>query len=139
MANELIAEAITDYFGERCLDYAEGCPTCEAWAEYDRMNTRPAAPVEGLETVGYAEQFSDGKIEVVSVNEGKHCKVPLVTRSQAEAIIAALKKDRLPDGHTVLEQADTLDGRVSQTVRVEATGEEYERIVHADEAYGEEE
>ncbi|MBC2887231.1 hypothetical protein H7Q97_17770 [Ochrobactrum sp. CM-21-5] len=47
--------------------------------------------------------------------------------------------DRLPNGHTILEQADTLDGRVSQTVRVDATGEEYERIVHADEAYGEEE
>ncbi|MCX2699355.1 hypothetical protein [Ochrobactrum chromiisoli] len=53
MANELIAEAITDYFGGRCLDYAEGCPTCEAWAEYDRMNTRPAAPVEGLEPIAW--------------------------------------------------------------------------------------
>lgn len=47
--------------------------------------------------------------------------------------------DRLPNDHTILEQADTLDGRVSQTVRVEETGEEYERIVHADEAYGDEE
>ncbi len=54
---------------------------------------------------------------------------------------AALKKDRLPDGHTILEQADIHDGtgRVGQTVRVEATGEEYERIVHSDEAYGEDE
>lgn len=66
---------------------------------------------------------------------------PLVTRSQAEAIISALKKDRLPAGHEVLEQADIHDGtgRISQTVRVEATGEEYERIVHSDEAYGEDE
>lgn len=49
------------------------------------------------------------------------------------------RPDRLPNGHTILEQADTLDGRVSQTVRVDATGEEYQRIVHADEAYGEDE
>lgn len=46
--------------------------------------------------------------------------------------------DRLPKGHVILEQADMLDGRVSQTVRA-ADGSEYERIVHADEAYGEEE
>ncbi len=43
--------------------------------------------------------------------------------------------DHLPHGHTVLEQADMTDGRVAQTVRVDATGEHYGRIVHADEAY----
>lgn len=43
--------------------------------------------------------------------------------------------DRLPDGHMIIEQAETPDGRVSQTVAVE-DGEEYERIVHVDEAYG---
>ncbi len=31
-----------------------------------------------------------------------------------------------------------MDGRVSQTVRA-ADGSEYERVVHADEAYGEDE
>jgi hypothetical protein len=35
----LIAEAITEWFGERCPDYAEGCPSCEAWKEYDRLRT----------------------------------------------------------------------------------------------------
>jgi len=33
----LIEAAIIDYWGERCPEYQSGCPTCEAWAEYDRM------------------------------------------------------------------------------------------------------
>lgn len=41
----------------------------------------------------------------------------------------------LPVGHEVLEQADMPDGRVSQTVRT-PSGNEYLRVVHADEAYG---
>jgi len=49
-----------------------------------------------------------------------------------------LEGDCLPKGHVILEQADMPDGRVSQIVRV-ADGAEYERIVHADEAYGVEE
>lgn len=44
--------------------------------------------------------------------------------------------DRLPEGHVILEQADTLDGLVAQTVSVTDTGEEYIRIVHPVEAYG---
>lgn len=49
---------------------------------------------------------------------------------------AASGRDHLPRGHVILEQADMLDGRrVSQTVRA-TDGSEYERIVHADEAYG---
>lgn len=50
MANELIAEAITEHYGERCPDTVEGCACCDAWAEYDALS-RPAAPVEGVETV----------------------------------------------------------------------------------------
>lgn len=51
-----------------------------------------------------------------------------------EALAARNAADRLPAGHVVLEQADTLDGRVSQTVK-DRNGQEYQRIVHADEAY----
>jgi len=46
--------------------------------------------------------------------------------------------DRLPYGHAVIEQCDLIDGRVRQTVEVKETGEDYERVVHADKAYGEE-
>jgi len=56
--------------------------------------------------------------------------------------IAALSqvsgRDRLPAGHIVLEQADNLEGTVSQTVR-RPDGSEYERRVDAEEAYGVEE
>lgn len=51
--------------------------------------------------------------------------------------IAEPQRDALPQGHTVLEQADLKDCRVSQTVRIDVTGEEYERVVHFVEAYGE--
>ncbi|MGK9084980.1 hypothetical protein KXR64_16480 [Brucella intermedia] len=62
-----------------------------------------------------------------------------LNREALEAKLAAAEKDRLPEGHVIIEQADMLDaqGRVSQTVQVTATGEEYERIVHVREAYGE--
>ena len=33
----LIAEAITEYYGERCPDVAIGCPCCGAWIEFDEM------------------------------------------------------------------------------------------------------
>ncbi|HHV68223.1 MAG TPA: hypothetical protein GXX48_11345 [Ochrobactrum intermedium] len=34
---DFIAEAITDSLGPRCPDHSADCPTCEAWAEYDRL------------------------------------------------------------------------------------------------------
>ena len=46
--------------------------------------------------------------------------------------------DKLPEGHVILEGSEMLDGRVAQTVR-DRNGKEYQRIVHADEAYGDEE
>lgn len=35
MSTDYLAEAITEAFGERCPDYAEGCHACEAWKQYD--------------------------------------------------------------------------------------------------------
>jgi hypothetical protein len=29
--------AMTDYWGERCPDYQNGCSCCESWKEYDRL------------------------------------------------------------------------------------------------------
>lgn len=34
-----LTDAITGWRGERCGDFAAGCPCCEAWAEYDRLKT----------------------------------------------------------------------------------------------------
>lgn len=67
-------------------------------------NTRPGAPVEGLDVVAYAEQFASGAIEVVRVNKSRHCTTPLVTRSQAEAIITA-ERNRAEVAEYKLDQA----------------------------------
>lgn len=32
-----IEQAITEHWGDRCPDVAEGCPCCEAWAQYDAL------------------------------------------------------------------------------------------------------
>lgn len=34
---DYIAEALTSYWGERCKEYAAGCPCCDAWAQYDAI------------------------------------------------------------------------------------------------------
>jgi hypothetical protein len=38
----LIAELITEQYGERCPDFDPDCWACKAWAEYDKL-TLPAA------------------------------------------------------------------------------------------------
>lgn len=40
-----IAEAITEAFGERCPEYVEGCPCCEAWKQYDALSA-PTLPAD---------------------------------------------------------------------------------------------
>ncbi|MBX5082128.1 hypothetical protein HJB56_04920 [Rhizobium lentis] len=50
-------------------------------------------------------------------------------------MVSSTRRDHLPAGHVVLEQAELKDGRVSQTIR-RADGTEYERIVDSEEAYG---
>lgn len=32
-----IEEVMAEYWGERCPDYEPECPTCQAWAEYDKL------------------------------------------------------------------------------------------------------
>lgn len=61
-----------------------------------------------------------------------------VAELKAKAASLEGERDRLPKGHVVLEQADNLEGTVSQTVR-RPDGTEYERRVDALEAYGEQE
>jgi len=42
----LVEEAIIEAFGARCPDFAEGCPCCDAWAEYDALAASEAARIE---------------------------------------------------------------------------------------------
>ena len=34
-----IEEAMTAHWGDRCDDYEQGCPVCDAWREYDNLLT----------------------------------------------------------------------------------------------------
>ena len=47
-AMDLIAEALTDFYGERCPDVHPGCRCCEAWAQYGALAARPEP--EGMRT-----------------------------------------------------------------------------------------
>lgn len=33
----LVEQALTEYWGERCDEYEQGCPVCDAWHEYDNL------------------------------------------------------------------------------------------------------
>jgi hypothetical protein len=37
MEKNLVEEAVTEYFGERCPEYEPGCACCEGWKQYDTL------------------------------------------------------------------------------------------------------
>lgn len=47
-AGDLIAECITEQYGERCPDFEPGCYCCQAWAQYDALRTAQARGEEGM-------------------------------------------------------------------------------------------
>ena len=49
---KLIKEAITGWFGERCQEAMEGCPCCDAWAEYDALTRLAEAADRMAEAIG---------------------------------------------------------------------------------------
>ena len=36
----LIEQAITDYWGQQCHEYRQGCSVCEAWEQYHTLRDR---------------------------------------------------------------------------------------------------
>jgi len=42
MMTNLIEDAITDYWGERCPDHEWGCDVCAAWNQYDMLTQAKA-------------------------------------------------------------------------------------------------
>jgi len=91
-------------------------------------NTRPAAPVEELETVGYVPSeygrqldFQGLGISRLYKNEGASGQVAVVTRSQAEAIIAAERAryhalEEIAAG--LVERTDKAEAQLSETRKV---------------------
>ena len=35
----LVEQAMTAHWGEKCDEYEQGCPVCDAWREYDNLVT----------------------------------------------------------------------------------------------------
>jgi hypothetical protein len=48
-----VEEAITHHWGERCDDYEEGCPVCDAWHEYDALPNHERNPLTDEEILTY--------------------------------------------------------------------------------------
>lgn len=48
---DLIAEALTDYYGPHCSNFVPECHCCKAWAQFDALTARPEqAEAEKAET-----------------------------------------------------------------------------------------
>lgn len=41
----LVEQAITEHWGEKCDSYEQGCPVCDAWREYENLVTYGASAV----------------------------------------------------------------------------------------------
>jgi hypothetical protein len=100
---------------------------------YIQPGDSPVAMVTRLQAEGILAKWADKVSEQATVIEGLRNRLAAANKE-----LERIQSDCLPEGHVIIEQADMMDaqGRVSQTVQVTDTGEEYERIVHAEEAYG---
>ncbi|RYH04095.1 hypothetical protein EU805_01615 [Salipiger sp. IMCC34102] len=118
--------------------------TCGNGEKVVRLDLAPTDTAADLEAVARAALEAAAKLVPV-IDDFRHASVSIASTLLSErrcairaldpaAIVAALAPApdpadaALPLGHVVLEQTDTIDGRISQTVRDEA-GNEYERIL----------
>lgn len=71
---DYIAEAITDSLGERCPEHSDGCPTCEAWAQYDRLTGKVAVGdlIKILSTMDQNLYVRSVSISVVGQSNGPY-------------------------------------------------------------------
>ena len=44
----LVEQALTEHWGEKCNDYEQGCPVCDAWREYENLVTYGASAPRNL-------------------------------------------------------------------------------------------
>jgi hypothetical protein len=81
----LIAEAITDYLGERCPDYAEGCFCCEAWAEFDRLTNTSSVPSCRTDSTSLAARGADESAATNSnQGEGNGLALPVLSATEKQ-------------------------------------------------------
>ena len=53
--NNSVHEAVLFYWGKRCADYEEECPTCKAWKQYDKMINLTNVSKRGRAVKNYQE------------------------------------------------------------------------------------
>lgn len=73
---DYIAEAIKDSLGDRCPEPSDGCPTCEAWKQYDGMRDALIAASNNISHYSECNENTRhvaGLIDVaLATMEGKH-------------------------------------------------------------------
>lgn len=90
--SSLIAEAITEAFGERCPDFEPDCWCCKAWAAFDAIRAREAELVEALkpfaargDSEGYIKSAPDhGRCTPRSFTAGDYRRARALTEPQQE-------------------------------------------------------
>lgn len=96
---DYIAEAIKDSFGDRCHEHSDGCPTCEAWKQYDDLCAVPDVPelVAVSHEVFYAPTREWRRtVEPEYYRKNGDLVRDLIDKSKAAAMLAA--KDNLISG-----------------------------------------
>jgi hypothetical protein len=76
----LVEQALTGHWGERCAEHQDGCPVCDAWRQYDNLVTdnkvtnnlflqemvlRNAPPIDPAIRMAISKLIVEGKIHDV--------------------------------------------------------------------------
>ena len=93
--SDLVAEAITEAFGERCPDFEPECHCCKAWAEFDRITTLEAELQKAREALSELERYVSMECYDQWLPEG-HAKTSRLSRliDRTQAAIRALSQDK---------------------------------------------
>lgn len=54
----LVEQAIAEHWGEKCDDYEQGCPVCDAWRQYDNLVTYGTSEPKEEEVISNAPPLS---------------------------------------------------------------------------------
>lgn len=107
---------------------------------YDPRNgikNRTKLRVEFCKLMGVVNALKECDVELLNLASNADMNEIRTMAASLYEISVQFGSDSLPEGHIVIEQAEMHDGsgRISQTVVIGNDAEEYERIVHGDEAY----
>jgi len=77
----LVEQALTEHWGEKCADYEQGCPVCDAWREYENLVTYGAS-----ETPNHEELLKNLLIAIA--NDRDAMRIMATKKEMAEAVAA---------------------------------------------------